>query len=117
MIVRRITKSIRSKTFERLTINRIFTSKREFQKILSLLKGSIKAIILETAIFHDRLFVDFLGYIQDNFSLDYICFKDIWGDNDIEEYKILGQIEFDKEDIGENFSILKFDILGILYYL
>jgi hypothetical protein len=48
-IVRRITKSIRCKTFESLTINGIYTSKRELQKILSPLKGSIKAIILEAA--------------------------------------------------------------------
>jgi len=76
-IVRRITKSIRSKTFEKLTINGIFTSKRELQKILSPLKASIKVITLEAATFNDGSFVDFLGYIQDNFSLDYICFKDI----------------------------------------
>jgi hypothetical protein len=62
-IVRRITKSIRSKTFERLTINRIFTSKRELQRILSPLKGFIKAITLEAATFNNRSFVNFLDYI------------------------------------------------------
>jgi hypothetical protein len=76
-IVRHITKSIRSKTFKKLTINRIFTSKKELQKILSPLKASIKVITLEAATFNNGLFVDFFGYIQDNFSLDYICFKDI----------------------------------------
>ena len=80
------------------------------------MKGSIKAITLEAATFNDGSFVDFLGYIQDKFSLDYICFKDIWGDDDIEEYEILDRVEFDKEDIGEGLSILKFDILGTLHY-
>jgi hypothetical protein len=115
-IVRRITKSIRSKTFERLTINGIFTSKRELQRILSPLKGSIKAITLEAATFNDGSFVDFLDYIQDNFSLGYICFKDIWGDDNIEEYEILCRVEFDKEVIGDGLSTLKFDILGTLHY-
>ena len=113
-IVRRITKSIRSKTFERLTINGIFTSKRELQKILSPLKGSIKEITLEAATFDDESFVDFLGYIQGNFSLDYICFKDIWEDNDDEGYEVLDRVELDKEDIGKGLSTLKFNILSTL---
>jgi hypothetical protein len=49
--------------------------------------------------------------------LDYICFKDIWGDDDIEEHEILGRVEFDKEDIGESLTTLKFDILGTFHYL
>jgi hypothetical protein len=109
-VVRRITKSIRSKTFERLTINEIFTSNRQLQKILRPLKGSIKAIILEAVTFNDESFIDFLYYIQDNLSLDYICFKDIWADNDGEGYEVLDRVELDKEDIEKGLNKLKMDI-------
>jgi hypothetical protein len=61
--VKRITKSIRSKRFEKLTINGMFSFKRQLKKILSLLKGSIKGIILESVTFNDQSFVNFLDYI------------------------------------------------------
>jgi hypothetical protein len=63
--------------------------------------------------FSDELFVDLLGYIQENFSLDYICLKDIWEDDENEGYEVLDQAGFDKEDIGKGLSTLKFNILRI----
>jgi hypothetical protein len=106
-IVRRITESIRSETFQKLTIHRVLTSKRHLQRILTPLKGSIKEIILEAVTFKDHSFVDFLGYIQDNFSLDYICLKDVWEDDEGEGYKVLDRAEFYKEDIRNGLSTLK----------
>jgi hypothetical protein len=106
-IVWRITESIRSKTFQKLTIHRILTSKRYLERILSPLKDSIKEIILEAVTFKDHSFVDFLGYIQDNFSLNYIYLKNVWEDDKDEGYKVLDQAEFYKEDIRNGLSTLK----------
>jgi hypothetical protein len=58
-----IIKNIKSKIFKKLIINKIFISKKKFQKILSFLKIFIKTIILKMAIFNNKLFIDFFGYM------------------------------------------------------
>jgi hypothetical protein len=57
------------------------------------LRASIKKIILKTATFNNKLFVDFISHIQDNFSLDCICFEDIWEDNNGKGFVVLHRVK------------------------
>jgi hypothetical protein len=110
--VRRITKRIRSKTLESLTIDRIFTSKGQLEGILRPFRASIKKLTLKSATFNNTSFVGFISHIQENFSLDYICFKDIWEDDNGKEYEVLDRVKLYKEDMPDGLCTLKSDILS-----
>jgi hypothetical protein len=110
--VRRITKRIRSKTLESLTIDGIFTSKGQLEGILPPFRASIKKLTLKSATFNNTSFVGFISHIQDNFSLDYICFKDIWEDDNGKEYEVLDRVKLYKEDMPGGLRTLKSDILS-----
>jgi hypothetical protein len=110
--VRRITKRIRSKTLESLTIDGIFTSKGQLEGILRPFRASIKKLTLKSATFNNTSFVGFISHIQDNFSLDYICFKDIWEDDNGKEYEVLDRVKLYKEDMPGGLRTLKSDILS-----
>jgi hypothetical protein len=107
--VRRITESIRSEKLKSLTIAGLSTSNADLQEIIRPFEASIKKFTLKYADFDDfHSFVKFIVYIKNNFSLDYVYFKEI---SEIGWF-FLDREKFGGEDIVQNLKSLKRDILN-----
>ncbi len=105
MIVRQITNSISSKMLRSLTLTGLSTSNYKLQRILQPFKTSIKMIALKNSVFTDNSFVDFISHIQDNFSLDYVSFKNIC------DHKHLDRVTLYGKDINKGLRTLKTELL------
>jgi hypothetical protein len=107
--VRRITESICSEKLKSLTMAGISASKADLQDSIQPFKASIKKLTLKYADFDDfRSFVKFIIYIKNNFSLDYIYFKEISERGRF----FLDRERFRGEDIVQKLKSLKRDILN-----
>jgi hypothetical protein len=112
--VRRITKRIRSQILKSLIINGISTSKGQLEGILRPFRASIKNITLKSATFNNTSFTDFISHIQDNFSLDYIYFKDIWEHDNGKEYEVVDRVKIYKQDMPGGLNTLKSNIRSLV---
>jgi hypothetical protein len=112
--VRRITKRIRCKTLKSLTINGISTSKGQLEGILRPFRASIKNVTLKSATFNNTSFAGFISHIQDNFSLDYIYFKDIWEHDNGKEYEVVDRVKFSRGGIPGGLNTLKSNIRSLV---
>jgi hypothetical protein len=107
--VRRITESICSKKLKSLTIAGISASKADLQDSIQPFQDSLKELILKYADFDDfRLFIKLIVYIKNNFSLDYIYFKEI----SERELFLLNQERSRGGDIVQKLKSLKANILS-----
>ncbi len=61
-IIQRITKSINSKKFRNLILDKLSTSKSQLKEILQPFKVSIKKITLKNTVFTDNSLIDFINY-------------------------------------------------------
>ena len=98
---------------ESLTIKGFFASSETIKQILQPFQTSLKKLNLERAYFEDNSLVEFINYIRDHFSLDYIHFSDIGQE---EHSELIHEAQLYGGSIKTGLDILISDVLSQLTY-